>query len=206
MRVSQDANSWRASGAMRRDFRAGRGEPEVERGKHKRRRSTPVECTTSPSKRHEVERFVVVERRSPVPSKEGEIPLELVTRQWNWRCQWCHGEELAPWLLAPVADLLEDRERGKLLAATWCTKGHLVTKEPLRRWWNYRTHRWQLTEQAGTCLMCGWREGQGWMGVKDLQLYRQAGVPEEVLAAMGPGRRQWRSHYERVETEGAQGA
>jgi hypothetical protein len=177
MRISQDSDSWRAGGVIRRDFRATRGDPEIPRI-HSRHApgSKPVSsrCSRAPGGVHEVEHCVAAVWRE----FEHVTGRTRVCTQWTWRCRWCYSRSISTHLLGPVADLLGNKMRAALLSAVWCREGHLITHGD-NRWSSNRSSRsWRGDDWW--CVMCGtgrWAPH----AVTDRRLWSRLALENDIL-------------------------
>jgi hypothetical protein len=118
----------------------------------------------------------------------GEKDYTRVTTTWDYRCRYCHTHALAPKLLAPVADLLNDDDLSRLLEATWCHEGHLFGSFE-----EVSLYSWDRFHYTTRCVMCG--KGSGWTRRQpqpSRELLRAADVSEELLDTANFGsRRLW---------------
>lgn len=150
MRVSSDANSWRADSAIRRDLRARRDTPEIPRG---------PKSVAGPRPRKDRRRWcggrVGVEHRLEVARThlwprnrfEGGRWVTVYETVHVYRCAGCgrYDWRLPATVRAQVDPLYA---RHVALAARWCRDGHLYDRVPLR----FDPDR---TEKI--CVMCGHR-------------------------------------------------
>jgi hypothetical protein len=189
MRLSQGRDSWKASGVLRRDYRSTKDGPEITQPPRTKHSTPKVVCTLSPSQVHEPERFVTLVSKTPTTLQQR--PFLRVRTHWRYRCRWCKTSNIAPQLLAPVADLVDAKTLQRLLACTWCKKGHLEYSAPLvlpstsRRSSRYSRYfppeRW--------CLMCGHTSRYTPHLITDPALYVTAGVTPALADLLCRGAR-----------------
>ena len=141
MRVSQDSDSWKAGGIVRRDFRSGKVDyPERElRGKSKRK-NTKRWCKGREGREH-VPEIKRTWQRSGVFDKNGkEI---LVVAYSEVVCSVCGANS---WHMPDevLAKVLPEKAKQLELASKWCQEGHL---------YDTQVTTWGSTRK--TCVMCG---------------------------------------------------
>jgi hypothetical protein len=198
MSAHKDPDSWRGRSVARRDFRATHGEPEVPRQRstttRRQRSTTPaVRCAKSPTGEHIAERYVAERTNLPGMVAIGESTYDVEISHLDVRCAICRADTLAPRLLAPVADVIGDRQLSALLAGHWCTDGHLYDTTQDVDWGATYRHRKQATRTVRYCVMCGRTSSPYHSLVRDVvcatptgtQLLLGAGVPPEVAKRVG---------------------
>jgi hypothetical protein len=201
MRLSQDADTYRARGIIRRDYRSARDLPEISRTtkaltpvKHHER---TIACESAPNGTHVPERFVIRQWRDKL-TRDGD-PWVRINSMWAIRCRYCHTEHLAVKLLGPVADLIDREDLRRLLAFTWCQQGHLFQVDPaIKRTVTDALGTFSYTVRAAEkwCVMCG-HSSHLTHAITDPALLAAAAVPLALATSAGRGPAKYQLHSQR---------
>lgn len=157
MRISQDTESWKASGVLRRDFRHTHDGPEIPRGRHKIGRPRNEWCRGKIGRDHTLERYTLYYsydyRYDPYT---GERSVVRVPAMSGYRCARCGTTDLRRVPLRVIAIVDPVVAEGLRLSEQWCGDGHLFDNLPAPARYS---PLWGHTTRA--CVMCGWNPS-GW--------------------------------------------